>query len=69
MAKGADPFLRSGLYIMRTFTPTSEEQTYVFYWPEDTTWDDEAVSTVQRKRVLFMRYDPMYQFRVAVVPQ
>ncbi|KAI9431439.1 hypothetical protein BJY52DRAFT_1423126, partial [Lactarius psammicola] len=32
------------------------EQTYVLYWPEDTTWDDNAVSTVQRSRVTFMRY-------------
>ncbi|KAN0134234.1 hypothetical protein V8E53_008006 [Lactarius tabidus] len=56
IARGTDPILRSGLYIMRTFISTSEEQTYVFYWPEDTTWDDGAVSTVQRNRVLFMRY-------------
>ena len=55
-ARGADPVLRSGLYIMRTFTCTEEEQTYVFYWPEDATWDDNAVSTVQRNRVTFMRY-------------
>ncbi|KAH9029425.1 hypothetical protein EDB85DRAFT_1867188 [Lactarius pseudohatsudake] len=55
-ARGADPLLRSGLYIIRTFTSTEEEQTYVLYWPEDTTWDDNAVSTVQRNRVTFMRY-------------
>jgi hypothetical protein len=55
-AEGADPILRSGLYIMRTLTSTEEEQSYVFYWPEDTTWDDNAVSTVQRNRVTFMRY-------------
>ncbi|KAF8270136.1 hypothetical protein EI94DRAFT_831095 [Lactarius quietus] len=55
-ARGADPILRSGLYIMRAFTSTEEEQTYVLYWPEDTTWDDNAVSTVQRNRVTFMRY-------------
>ena len=55
-ARGADPILRSGLYIIRTFTSTAEEQTYVLYWPEDATWDDNAVSTVQRNRVTFMRY-------------
>ncbi|KAI9443992.1 hypothetical protein H4582DRAFT_2095349 [Lactarius indigo] len=55
-ARGAEPILRSGLYIIRTFTSTVEEQTYVLYWPEDTTWDDNAVSTVQRNRVTFMRY-------------
>jgi hypothetical protein len=55
--RDADPVLRSGLYIIRTFTSTSEEQTYVLYWPEDTTWEDNAVSTVQRNRVTFMRYE------------
>ena len=55
-ARGADPILRSGLYIIRTFTSTAEEQTYVLYWPEDSSWDDNAVSTVQRNRVTFMRY-------------
>ena len=54
-ARGAEPILRSGLYIIRTFTSTEEEQTYVLYWPEDTTWEDKAVSTVQRNRVTFMR--------------
>jgi hypothetical protein len=47
--------LRSGLYIVRSFVSTTEEQAYVLYWPEDTTWDDEAISTVQRNRVTFMR--------------
>ena len=55
ISRGADPILRSGLYIIRTFTSTEEEQTYVLYWPEDTTWEDKAVSTVQRNRVTFMR--------------
>ncbi|KAI9437933.1 hypothetical protein BJY52DRAFT_1229957 [Lactarius psammicola] len=54
--RGADPILRSGLYIIRTFISRAEEQTYVLYWPEDTTWDDNAVSAVQRNRVMFMRY-------------
>ncbi|KAF8270133.1 hypothetical protein EI94DRAFT_1572289 [Lactarius quietus] len=54
LARGADPILRSGLYIMRTSTSTLEEQTYVLYWPEDTTWYDNAISTVQRNRVTFM---------------
>ncbi|KAH8977868.1 hypothetical protein EDB86DRAFT_3091364 [Lactarius hatsudake] len=55
-ARGAEHILRSGLYIIRTFTSTAEERTYVLYWPEDTTWDDDAVSTVQCNRVTFMRY-------------
>ena len=61
-AKGANPILRSGLYIIHTFTSTAAEQTIVLYWPEDTTWDDDAVSTVQRKRVMFMRYVSMINF-------
>jgi hypothetical protein len=56
MAMGADPILRSGLYIVRSFVSAAEEQAYVLYWPEDTTWNDRAVSTVQRNRVIFMRY-------------
>ncbi|KAH9023376.1 hypothetical protein EDB85DRAFT_2184321 [Lactarius pseudohatsudake] len=49
-ATGAEPILRSGLYIIRTFTSTAEERTYVLYWPEYTTWDDDAISTVQCNR-------------------
>jgi hypothetical protein len=49
--------LRSGLYVVRSFVSTAEEQAYVLYWPEDTTWDDQAISTVQRNRVIFMRYE------------
>ena len=56
-AKGSEPILRSGLYVVRSFASTFEEQAYVLYWPEDTTWDDHASSTVQRNRVTFMRYD------------
>jgi hypothetical protein len=47
---------------VRSFVSTAEEQSYVLYWPEDTTWNDQAVSTVQRNRVTFMRYD--YSLRV-----
>ncbi|KAI9455080.1 hypothetical protein BJY52DRAFT_1151944 [Lactarius psammicola] len=52
----SEPVLRSGLYIVRSFLSTSNEQAYVVYWPEDTTWDDRAASPVQRNRVTFMRY-------------
>jgi hypothetical protein len=51
--------LRSGLYVVRSFVSTAEEQAYVLYWPEDTTWDDQAVSTVQRNRVTFMRHESL----------
>jgi hypothetical protein len=56
-SKDAEPVLRSGLYVVRSFVPTAEEQAYVLYWPEDTTWNDQAASTVQRNRVTFMRYE------------
>ncbi|KAI9455148.1 hypothetical protein BJY52DRAFT_1427134 [Lactarius psammicola] len=55
-AGSSEPALRSGLYIVRSFLSTSNEQAYVVYWPEDTTWDDSAASPVQRNRVTFMRY-------------
>ena len=55
-AKGADPILRSGLYVVRTFTSNKEEQACVLYWPEDKTWDDNADSTVRLIRVTFMRF-------------
>ena len=56
-AGGTEPTLRSGLYVVRSFVSTAEERAYVLYWPEDTTWDDQAISTVQRNRVMFMRYE------------
>ncbi|KAI0250862.1 hypothetical protein BJV78DRAFT_1127282, partial [Lactifluus subvellereus] len=55
-ARGAVPILRSGLYAVRSFLSTTEEQAYVLYWPEDTTWNDQAVISAQRNRVTFMRY-------------
>jgi hypothetical protein len=56
----SEPIIRSGLYIVRSFVSTSEEQAYVVYWPEETTWDDRAASSVQRNRVTFMRCDQFY---------
>jgi hypothetical protein len=53
---GVEPDLRSGLYVVRSFVSKTEEQVYVLYWPEDTTWNDQAASTVRRNRVTFMRY-------------
>jgi hypothetical protein len=34
---------------------STEERHYVIYWPEDSTWDDSAASSVSRNRVTFMR--------------
>ncbi|KAJ7781844.1 hypothetical protein DFH07DRAFT_389440 [Mycena maculata] len=53
------PSLRSGLYLLRTFRPTpraGKEQLFVIYWPEDTTWDDNANPAISRNRETFMRY-------------
>jgi hypothetical protein len=55
--KGADSTLTSGLYIVRSSVSMAKEQAYVLYWPEDTTWDDQAISSVRRNRVMFMRYE------------
>lgn len=50
------PNLRSGIYALRSlYSGSSEEELYIVYWPEDTTWDDNAVSSVRRNRITFMR--------------
>ncbi|KAI0314894.1 hypothetical protein OF83DRAFT_1134774 [Amylostereum chailletii] len=51
-----EPPLRSGLYVVRTETLGVEEKIYVVYWPEETTWNDSAMSSVQRTRATFIRY-------------
>jgi hypothetical protein len=48
----SSPKLRSGIYVVR---PRTSEQVLVIYWPEDYTWNDDAVSSVRRNRVTFMR--------------
>ncbi len=52
--------LSTGLYIVRAnlnrdTTDVADERYFVIYWPEDTTWDDSAASSVCRNRVTFMR--------------
>ncbi|KAK0446849.1 hypothetical protein EV421DRAFT_1707267 [Armillaria borealis] len=47
------PSLRSGLYALNSST---SKQLFVIYWPEDTTWNDDAIPAVKRNRVTFMRY-------------
>ena len=44
--------LRSGLYMLRM---EAQEVIYVIYWPEDSTWNDDASLAVQKNRVTFMR--------------
>ncbi|KAF8685043.1 hypothetical protein RHS04_00827 [Rhizoctonia solani] len=52
--------LGSGLYLV--LDPEHHDKgpskaTCIIYWPEDTTWDDQAASSsVRRNRVTFMRY-------------
>ncbi|KAF8548559.1 hypothetical protein OG21DRAFT_1422875 [Imleria badia] len=53
----AQPALRSGLYIITTPEQMGvTHQIFVLYWPEQTTWDDFATSSVCRNRTTFMRY-------------
>jgi hypothetical protein len=55
---GSRQKLPTGLY----FVPSGDRDDsgalrgYVLYWPEPTTWDDNAAPTVKRNRVTFMRY-------------
>ncbi|CAE6431455.1 unnamed protein product, partial [Rhizoctonia solani] len=52
--------LRSGLYLVLDPNHKSlglTKNAYIVYWPEETTWDDQAASSsVRRNRVTFMRY-------------
>ncbi|KAF9220065.1 hypothetical protein BS17DRAFT_739840 [Gyrodon lividus] len=50
------PGLRSGLYVLRHLRRPGDEELFVIFWPEDTTWDDSASRSVCRNRVTFMRY-------------
>lgn len=44
--------LRTGLYLLRDIP---RDIVYVIFWPQDTTWDDDCISSVARNRVTFMR--------------
>ncbi|KAG8723550.1 hypothetical protein FRC09_002858 [Ceratobasidium sp. 395] len=53
--------LRSGLYLILQPEDNPQKnpskQAYIVYWPEESTWDDQAASSsVRRNRVTFMRY-------------
>lgn len=51
--------IRSGLYLVLPHANGNEavsvHHAYMLYWPEETTWDDKAISSVRRNRVTFMR--------------
>ncbi|KAG8762904.1 hypothetical protein FRC11_007233 [Ceratobasidium sp. 423] len=57
---GSRDDLRSGLYLAlpldRKPQESDPERAYIFFWPEDSTWDDMAISSVRRNRITFMRY-------------
>jgi hypothetical protein len=54
--------LRSGLYLLRSFgLEPGKEQIFVIYWPEDTTWDDNASSSISRNRETFMRFEELFR--------
>ncbi|KAF8124364.1 hypothetical protein EV363DRAFT_1227517 [Boletus edulis] len=56
-ARTEKPALRSGLYICRVSESVGAVgKMYVVYWPEESTWDDDASPPVRRNRVTFMRY-------------
>ncbi|KAG8938850.1 hypothetical protein FRC04_007415 [Tulasnella sp. 424] len=52
--------LRSGIYILSPTPPDDSSSVppirYVIYWPEENTWDDNAIGAVRKNRVTFMRY-------------
>ncbi|KAN0136209.1 hypothetical protein V8E53_006069 [Lactarius tabidus] len=50
------PALTSGLYVVTASPVCVDERHYVIYWPEDSTWNDSAASSVRRNRITFMRY-------------
>lgn len=55
---GSRQKLPTGLYFVPGVEGDNSDalRGYVLYWPEPTTWDDNATSTVKRNRVTFMRY-------------
>ena len=49
---GSGGGLRAGIYILKL---NDEPVLPVIFWPEDTTWNDNAVDSVCEKRAIFMR--------------
>ncbi|KAG8926003.1 hypothetical protein FRC01_009457, partial [Tulasnella sp. 417] len=54
------PSLRSGIYVLSPAAPEDSSAEplvrYVIYWPEESTWNDDATGSVRKNRVTFMRY-------------
>ena len=49
------PILRPGLYLLQA-SNLQPNLAYIIFWPEETTWDDNAPGVVSRNRTTFMRY-------------
>jgi hypothetical protein len=48
------------LYILRHENAEAErDMLYVIFWPQATTWNDDAESAVRQNRVTFMRYEAL----------
>lgn len=56
MTSATQPHLSPGLYALTLESGLGAQKLFVIFWPEDTTWDDDAVSTVRRNRITFMRF-------------
>ncbi|KAF8317563.1 hypothetical protein DL93DRAFT_2095570 [Clavulina sp. PMI_390] len=56
--KRPQPSLQTGIYFLLDLDqPDSKRRKgHVIYWPEHTTWDDNAPQTIKHSRVIFMRY-------------
>ncbi|KDQ16740.1 hypothetical protein BOTBODRAFT_53828 [Botryobasidium botryosum FD-172 SS1] len=56
------PTLKPGLYAILASPSSIEPEkqhirpAYIVFWPEEATWADDVIPTVQRNRVTFMRY-------------
>jgi hypothetical protein len=62
------PHLRSGLYILRHVgNGFDQDLIYIIFWPQTSTWDDNAESAVRRNRVTFMRYVSLTLVNVTVL--
>jgi hypothetical protein len=65
------PNLKTGLYFLTSETnnsPPSDVKTgYLVYWPEHTSWDDKAISSVNRNRVTFMRSTLSRQWKIVLL--
>jgi hypothetical protein len=48
------PFLRPGIYLI-DLDGADAGLRYIIFWPEDSTWEDNSLSSVSRNRVTFMR--------------